>query len=200
MPLLFSKMINPYSAYAVWKITETEQQLIALSHVDPPQMQINKRSEWMVSRILIKYLSDMFELSFKGMDNLPSGKPILKGQRAEISITHSFPIAATMINLRKPCGIDLELERSKMQRVQHKFLHESELQYQDQLDMLSKIWSAKEVVFKVHGEKNLSFKDEISIQFENNEKAIGRILKPGLEEEIVLRYEKVFDYWMCFNL
>jgi hypothetical protein len=93
MPLLLSKKINPYSAYAVWKIAETEAQLLELSHITPPEMQSNKRSEWMVSRILVKYLVELFDLEYHGMDSLPTGKPYLIDQRAEISISHSFPFA-----------------------------------------------------------------------------------------------------------
>lgn len=200
MPLLFSKKINPYSAYAVWKISETEDQLISLCHLEPPAMQPAKRSEWMVTRILTKYLLELFDLEFYGMSSLPSGKPILTDHRTELSITHNFPIAATLINLRRPCGIDIELQREKLFRVQHKFLHDTELTYQNQLENLTKIWSAKEVIFKVHGEKNLSFKNEISVALEDPEKATGKILKNGHEQQISLRYERVMDYWLCYSI
>lgn len=200
MPLLFSKKINPYSAYAVWKITETEHQLVDLCHLTPPEMLPDKRSEWMVSRILIQYLLDSFELPFNGMETLPTGKPILRDSSAQISITHSFPFAATLINLRKNCGIDLESEREKLVKVQRKFLHSSEQAYQGQLPALTKIWCAKEVVFKVHGDKNLSFQHEISVSFESEESAVGRILKPDSSAEIALRFERVLDYWLCYSI
>ena len=200
MPLLFSKKINPSSGYAVWKINETEDQLLEICHSPPPEMLSSKQSEWMVSRILVKYLSKLFDIDYHGMDSLPSGKPILRDQMAEVSITHSFPYAATMIHLHKPCGIDMELGRPKLRRVQHKFLHETERGYADQLDKLMMIWSAKEVVFKVHGEKNLSFKDEIAIELTSDTAGTGKILKPGIERDISLRFETVHDYCLCYSL
>jgi 4'-phosphopantetheinyl transferase len=200
MPLLFSKKINPYSAYAVWKITETEAHLLDLCHTKPPEMQSAKRLEWMVSRILVKYLCELCNLTFNGITNLPTGRPVLINNQAEISITHSFSFAATLINLRKKCGIDIELERQKMLRVQHKFLHNDEQQYQDNLEILTKIWSAKEVIFKVHGRKNLSFKDEVSLKFDSENNATGRILKSQFEMDIPIRYERVLDYWLCYSI
>lgn len=154
----------------------------------------------MVTRILTKYLLELFEMEFHGMKSLSSGKPVLIDQRAELSITHNFPFAATLINLRRPCGIDIELQREKLAHVQHKFLHETELDNRDQLENLTKIWSAKEVIFKVHGEKNLSFKNEISVAMEGHEKATGNILKHGHEQQVSLRYERVLDYWLCYSI
>jgi 4'-phosphopantetheinyl transferase len=200
MPLLLSKMINPYSAYAVWKISETPDQLLTLSKETPPEMHLNKRSEWMVTRILAGYLSNLFELRYRGVENLPSGKPILKDLQAEISITHSFPLAAVLINLRKSCGIDLELRREKLLKVQHKFLHEKESNYQGDTDKLCKIWAAKEVLFKVHGDKRLSFKDEMMIEIGENGRADGLILKDGKETVVPIRFEYVYDYLLCYSI
>jgi 4'-phosphopantetheinyl transferase len=87
-----------------------------------------------------------------------------------------------------------------MLRVQHKFLHNDEQQYQDNLEILTKIWSAKEVIFKVHGRKNLSFKDEVSLKFDSENNATGRILKSQFEMDIPIRYERVLDYWLCYSI
>ena len=194
-------MIHPYSAYAVWKISETPDQLLAITKETPPEMHINKRSEWMVSRILVRYLCGLFDLPYSGMQNLDSGKPILTGLNVEISITHSFPVAAVLINLRRPCGIDMELRRSKLVKVQDKFLHEKESQYKDDLEQLCRIWSAKEVLFKVHGEKNLSFKDEMLIEMsEKPDAAEGLILKDGKETLVPIRYEQLFNYLLCYSI
>lgn len=193
-------MINPYSAYAVWKISETPDQLLQLTQETPPEMHINKKSEWMVSRILVRYLCGRFEVPYMGMLNLETGKPVLKNHQAEISITHSFPFAAVMINLRRTCGIDLELRRSKLLVVQEKFLHESEAQYKNDLSKLCQIWSAKEVLFKVHGEKNLSFKDEMKVSLKPDGIGEGVIIKDGKETQIPLRFEDLYDYLLCYSI
>ncbi|MFT4737684.1 MAG: 4'-phosphopantetheinyl transferase [Cyclobacteriaceae bacterium] len=200
MPLLLSKKINPFSCYAVWNISETENQLEQLIHEDIPVMRPDKRSEWIVTRILARYLSELFDKTYQGVAALDSGKPYLIGQSCEISITHSFPMAAVMINLRKACGIDLELHREKLILVQEKFLHEKEYQHKGDVSALCKIWSGKEAIFKTFGDKNLSFKEELWIEFQTPFRATGHMLKVGKEQKYELCYEQLKEYQLCYNL
>jgi phosphopantetheinyl transferase len=200
MPLLLSKPINTYSSYAIWNISETEQELVKLIQETPPIHLPNKKSEWIVTRILAKYLCDIYDLAYQGVHNLDTGKPVLTNLNAEISITHSFPLAAVLINLNKPCGIDLEWPREKLGKVKSKFLHSSEENYPQDTETLCKIWSAKEVLFKVHGAKNLSFKDQMRIEFEDDWKARGHIMKNGSSESHVIEIEPIYRYLIAFNI
>jgi 4'-phosphopantetheinyl transferase EntD len=198
MPLLLSKQINPYSAYAVWHITETEDQLTGLINETSRHTNPNKKSEWIVTRILIKYLCNLFEVNYNGIENTPVGKPILINSNAEISISHSFPMAACLINVRKPCGIDIELPRQKLTYVKKKFLNPQE--NSDKLGDLTKIWTAKEVLFKVYGDKELSFKNEMLIKFKTEERATGLILKNGLESSHEIMFESLFNYTLAYSI
>ncbi|MDH5610742.1 MAG: 4'-phosphopantetheinyl transferase superfamily protein [Cyclobacteriaceae bacterium] len=200
MPLLLSKPINSHSAYAVWNITETEDQLLDKTHETPPDIISRKKSEWIVSRILIRYLCHQFDLPYEGVENLASGKPILRAGGAEISITHSYPMAAALINLKKPCGIDLEWPRQKFIKVKEKFLHQSELPFEGDIPSLCKIWAAKEVLFKIHGEKNLSLRHEMLIRFTSDHTAEGNILKTGQEETHQLEIEEIARYLLVFSV
>ena len=200
MPLLLSKQVSPYSAYAVWHITETEQQLLELIEEEPRPSHPNKKSEWIVTRILVKYLSDLFEVNYSGVDNLSSGKPILLNQKAEISISHSFPMASAMINLRKPCGIDLELPREKLKKVKSKFLNEKENNAEYDILQLCKFWTAKEVLFKVYGDRALSFKNHMVVKLEDEWKATGMILKNSYEARYTIHFEPLNDYLMAFSV
>jgi len=198
MPLLLSKQINPYSAYAVWHITETEDQLKDLTNENPRHTNPNKKSEWIVTRILIKYLCNLFEVSYQGIENTPVGKPILINSKAEISISHSFPLAACLINVRKPCGIDIELPRQKLTYVKKKFLNPNE--NSEKLEDLTKIWTAKEVLFKVHGDKELSFKNEMLVKFKSEQRATGLILKKGFESSYEIMFESLFNYTLAYSI
>lgn len=200
MPLLLSKQINPYSAYAVWHITETEQQLSEKIEEVPRPSHPNRKSEWIVTRILVKYLTEIFDLTYQGVANLESGKPVLSGQRAEISISHSFPMAAVLINLRKPCGIDLELPREKLQIVRSKFLNDSENAETYDLIDLCKFWTAKEVLFKVYGDKALSFKNHMLIEMDEDWKATGLILKNSFEARYTIHFETLNKYLLAFSV
>lgn len=199
MPLLLSKKIDPYSAYAAWHITETEGQLTALLQESSNHTNPNKKSEWIVARILVKYLCDLFEIPFHGIASLPSGKPVLIDHKAGISISHSFPVAACMINLRRSCGIDIEIPRQKLTRVAKRFLREDE-NYGKDLETLCKYWSAKEVLIKVHGDKRLALKEHLKVSFQNETDAEGMILKDGFEANYQIRFEKLFNYIVAYSI
>lgn len=201
MPLLLSKQIDTYSAYAVWNIQE---ELTVLPFLSPETIPENlspvRRAEWIVGRILVKSLCDTFSIAFKGIQKAESGKPFLTDNPdVNISISHSFPIAAAMIHLKKPCGIDMEQPRQKHATVKMKYLHPSEMQYKDDLNRLCTIWCAKEVIYKIFGRKFLSLKDEIKVSIISDELIKGEILKKGQESTHEIHYEWVKDYLLAFG-
>ena len=199
MPILLSKKINEHSAYAIWHITETEEQLLQLISETPPNGVPDKRSEWIVTRILVQYLCQSFKLTYEGVSRLPSGKPTLNNSKAEISISHSFPLAGALINLNESCGIDIEWPREKLIKVQSKYLNERENEYAGNEELLCKVWACKEVLFKVHGRKNLSLKNEIDIQLTGDNKAVGKITKPDFQQDYKIGLEPIFNYWIAYN-
>lgn len=201
MPLLLSKQIDAFSAYAVWNIQE---ELTALPFLSPEKIPENlspvRRAEWIVGRILVKSLCEIFDLGFNGIKKEPSGKPFLSGHPdIHISISHSFPIAAAMLHLKKPCGIDMEQPRTKHETVKLKYLHPSELQFQNDLKKLCTIWCAKEVIYKIFGRKFLSLKDEIRVSFISDTLIKGEILKKGKESTHEIHYEWVKEYLLAFG-
>ncbi len=200
MPILLSKPINSFSSYAIWKISETEAQLLEKIDETPPVAQPNKRSEWIVTRILIKHLCKIYGIEYQGIDRLDSGKPILVGSDAEISITHSFPLAAALINLRNPCGIDLEWPRQKLALVARKFLNKQEEKYTKDLEALCKVWVAKEVLFKIYGNKYLSLKNELSVEFQDDWSIKGKINKNGSSGNYDIAIEPINNYLLAYNI
>ena len=200
MPLLLNKQIDEDSAYAVWNIQETFLELPYLSPEPfPAELNPVRQAEWIIGRILVKSLCEKFQIKYQGIDKHTEGKPFLNGTNAHISISHSFPIAAAMIHLKKPCGIDMERPRDKHIIVQHKYLHASELEFEDQLKQLCAIWCAKEVIYKIFGRKFLSLKDEIKVTFQTDDIMTGEILKPGYEDTHEIHYEWVKEYLLAYG-
>lgn len=199
MPLLLSKKIDEFSAYAVWNIQEelTELPKIACDKI-PPNLNPIKEAEWIVSRVLAREVCNIFEIPFKGVGKEPTGKPFLIGSDVNISISHSFPIAGVMIHLNQSCGIDLELPREKLTTVQNKYLHPSEFESKDNLEELCKIWSSKEVIYKIFNKRNLSFKKDVQILLEEN-KGIGNILRKDEETSFEIHYEWVKNYLIAYG-
>lgn len=200
MPLLLNKQIDQSSAYAVWNIQETFLELPYLSPEPfPADLNPVRQAEWIVGRILVKSLCEKFDIEFQGIGKEDTGKPFLNGSDVNISISHSFPIAAAMIHLDKPCGIDMERPRDKHNYVKMKYLHASEMEFKDDLQKLCTIWCAKEVIYKIFGRKFLSLKDEIKVVFESENQIKGEILKLGHESIHDLHYEWVKEYLLAFG-
>lgn len=201
MPILLSKPISSHSAYAIWNIQETNQMLLDLTREEPPaNLHPTRLAEWIVGRILVESLCLQFNMKYQGIASHETGKPYLVGHAAEISISHSFPMAAAMIHLEKSCGIDLERARKKLISIQDKFLNDSEQIYANDVDKLCAIWCGKEVLYKIYGRKKLSMKDETSITFESDDVLIGSIHKPDLEAQYRIHYEPVKNYYLAYSL
>ncbi|WP_258100718.1 4'-phosphopantetheinyl transferase family protein [Marinoscillum pacificum] len=201
MPLLLSKQISPCAAYAVWNIQETNQVLLSMVDEEiPTNMNPTRLAEWIVGRILIKSLCAQFGIDYQGVAARETGKPHLIGTDVEISISHSFPMAAAMIHKESPCGIDLERMRSKLIRIQDKFVNDTETAYLNNLEKLCAIWCGKEALYKIYGRKKLSMKDETFIEFESDEIMNGLIKKDGDEQRYRIHYEAVKDYYLAYSI
>ena len=201
MPLLLSKPIHETAAYAVWNIQETNQMLLdSIDEETPSDLHPTKLAEWIVGRILIKGLATQFDIPYQGVGKHDTGKPFIKGSDAEISISNSFPMAAAIIDLTKPCGIDLERTRSKLMRISHKFINESEKQYANDLGKLCAIWCGKEVLYKIHGRKKLSMKGDTSIEFVSDDVMTGHIHSGPFQSSHRIHYEPVKDFYLAYSL
>ena len=199
MPLLFSKRISNVLSYAIWKISETYSELKEI-HSDPPPDFSNskKKSEWLATRILVKLLCQKFYIAYRGIKKNNNGKPFLKNSNAQISISHSYPFGAAMINLDKTCGVDLEYPRKQLNTVKHKFLNDMELIYQNDTTALCKIWASKEAVYKKLGIKHLNFKEDIQLSLGDNA-AIATIIKNNEKTMVYLSIDKVNDYFLVYS-
>ena len=58
----------------------------------------------------------------------------------------------------------IETERAQIHRIAHKFLHESEATWASgDGEKLTKIWTAKEALYKLHGRTQLIFAEQLVI-------------------------------------
>ena len=91
---------------------------------------------------------------------------------------------AIIINISENTGIDIELVRDKVLKIQHKFLNKKELLFaKDNVEKLITIWAAKEAMYKVYGLKELDFITNLFVEdfdgaiiFGKIEKAVCRIV------------------------
>lgn len=159
-----------------------------------------RQAEWMIGRILIQSLCSLFDIKYRGVLVDETGKPFLKGSSAHISISHSFPMAAAMINLHSPCGIDLERKREKLITIQDKFVNQDEVFALNDLDKLCAIWCGKEVLYKIYGRRQLSMKDDTTISFDSDQLMIGVIHKEQGDIRYMIKFEPVKDFYLAYNI
>ena len=91
------------------------------------------------------------------------GKPFLIDGR-HVSITH-FGNTTALVLAPFPVGLDGETPDERLLRVRHRFLHADEKRFYDtqRLDVLVRLWTAKEAVYKWGGHPGLSFAKDIFI-------------------------------------
>ena len=199
MPLFLTKKINKVSTYAVWNITETATDLSLLAGFSAPYRNDKKKCEWLATRLLVMHLVALFKIRYAGIGKTAKGKPFLLGHKANISISHSFPMAAAMIHLDAPCGIDIELPKSKLVNIQSKILHKSEYQHKNNIINLCKIWLTKEVMIKICGQTQLSFKKEVKTEFINDHQILGQIMSDEIKEHHTIGITPIFNYLLAFS-
>lgn len=183
-------------AWALWKITEDEASLAekinAFGEISETITNPNKRLEWLAGRVLVKEVMESMDLSFRGITKDQYGKPFPMGYDYHLSLSHSYPYVATLVDKIESAGIDLEQPKEKLFRIAHRIFHPDELR--DAGNNLTKhciYWCAKETLIKVHGRKDLVFAEQIIVEpFRLNDKGDlrGRIITGGTETVISLHY------------
>lgn len=205
MPLIKIQNTGKQSAWALWFISEEEQELTAISEEQPDATIINsiKRLEWLAGRVLLRQLAEHVGLAYQGTIKDEFGKPFLKNLPHHISLSHSFPYVAAQIDLNQEIGIDLEQPKSKLLAIAHRILSPTEL-----LDAGSDVikhcvyWCAKETMYKVYGKKGLHFSDQLQVKpFElvNAGDINGRISANGSSQDLTMTYLIQPDYVLVYT-
>lgn len=168
MPLYKTITVQPGTTVYIWKIEESYDFLAAPVTLKPSNAE---RVAGMKSEIHRRgFLSIRHLLALAGYtdDDLiydENGKPHLNDGKF-ISITHSFDHTGIIVS-NQHVGIDIEMERSKILRIAHKFTPIKEyrtLANEDALvRKLSLVWCAKESLYKLYEQKGLSFLQHIVV-------------------------------------
>jgi len=172
MPIVYRKNIDEQTSLAVWKIEETEEQLLAGLQLKQHELDViaslsnGKRAlHWLSTRLLLRTMLNTADYIDCQMDD--HGKPYLVNSDTHISLSHSYDYAAVIISKDKKVGIDIELIKHKIKSIKHKFLSDVELaqkQIGDNTNGLYVSWCAKEAIYKWNGRKGLEFKQHIHIK------------------------------------
>ena len=164
MPLLQTIPIDQDACAYLWEVTESESFLAkdvllnAHSHARLQAMksELHRRAFLSVRHLLALVGYTDLELYYDAM-----GKPHLK-DGCYVSISHSFSVTALVIHKNIPVGIDVEMQRSKILKIAHKFTPFIPLAAKD-ISLLTHVWACKESVYKIASQAGLSFLHHIEV-------------------------------------
>lgn len=206
MPL--EKLIdNTESAWAIWKITESESQLAdEINSIDRvPESVTNsfKRLEYLAGRIIIKKLLENWSLHYEGLIKNEFGKPFLKNLPFHISVSHSYPYVAAVVNKKNLVGIDLEQPKEKLLRVGPRILNQQEL-HDAGTDTVKHCiyWCSKEALIKIYGKKDLTLAKNLAVEpFLRQKQGLitGRIIVGSNETLVKLHYHVSDNFVVVLN-
>lgn len=189
------------SEYSIIKSGSTDIHLLRFEPFDPIS-EINKltrdelerlntfnsesrRMEFVATRILRHQV-----FGFEHIHYDTHGAPFIEGE-GYISISHTHRYVGIAMNKEHTVGLDLETHRSTIANVQHKFLNDHEKNVFNIASYLevTKIWSAKEALYKLAGRKKIIFKTELLLD-KVNDQWKGKIINP---DEIISVDLDIFD-------
>ena len=132
----------------------------------------NRQREFIASRILKHRV-----FGFRYIEYTENGAPYIK-DHGYISISHCKGVVGLAYNNRHKVGLDLEVERPNIQKLGAKFLSDKERSVFDTKNnkVLTKIWSAKECLYKLAGRKKIIFKTELLLDMNQDSEWIGTII------------------------
>lgn len=211
MALVYLRELNNQTKFAIWKIEESAEELLSKLQLNEDeqkklcQLSKGKRTlHWLATRVLLRYL-----LQTDQYINCPSdanGKPYLPDFPYKISLTHSFEYAGVMLSTKGECGMDLELVMDKVVRIKEKFLKPEELtfiQSEKQVLQLYACWCAKEAVYKLQGNKGVSFLEDMTIKpFHYKPQGVMQLdlTKNGTSITYQVYYEEFQNYMLGFSI
>ena len=198
MALYLKKELENEATIAVWKITETEQELIELSSTPSDEME---EISYISSEALRKQrlavralLNELFEDKVY-LSHHENGKPYLENMATNISITHTNEYVAVILHEEEEVGIDIECQDRDFSTVEKKALSEDEIDDLDEdrkNEQLAIYWCAKEAIFKRVSAFRVDFAEQIEVEkFRprgEGELEATFIHKDGYEEEFELEY------------
>ncbi|MEJ7647135.1 MAG: 4'-phosphopantetheinyl transferase superfamily protein [Chryseolinea sp.] len=194
-------------AWALWCITEDETSLVTqlggIEEITPTITNGNKRLEWLAGRLLVSSVFLSMSLKFQGLTKDPYGKPSPIGCDHHVSLSHSFPYVAALVDHQGPVGIDLEQPKEKLFRIASRVLHPIELA--DAGNELKKhciYWCAKEALIKIYGKKDLTLAENLRIDpfhLAGEGDVRGRIIVSNRETIIPLHYFVFPNFVMVLN-
>ena len=203
MPLYLKKELDDKTRIGIWQVSETEEELKAMSSVPSDEMEeisyIRSESLRRQKLAVRALLDEMFEEKVY-LSHHDNGKPYIENCVTNISITHTEKYVAVILNDNEDVGIDIESLSRDFSSVEKKALSEDEIEDLEEDEkrngQLAIYWCAKEAIYKMLGQYDVNFAEQIEVE-KFRPKKDGELEatfedEDGFEEEFDLEYI-IFD-------
>jgi phosphopantetheinyl transferase len=204
VPIFFQQQINETTRLGVWKIEETEDFFKGNVPHHRDVTHPHKRLQHLAGRFLLQYLFPDFPYNL--IQIADTRKPFLPNEQYHFSISHCGDYAAAIVSRKHRVGIDVEIPTAKILNIASKFLSEKEKQEfaismkTVNFQLVTKLWSAKEAVFKWYGDGGVDFKEHTQLFNLQTEKETIDCYFAKTESELIVHYrllEEVALAWVC---
>lgn len=211
MPVFRTIEVSENRHVCIWHVNEGFDELLHKLNPNEADLALvksfkhnKKQLEWLAGRLTLKHLCTALGLAYNGIKKDEHGKPTLRNHAHEISLSHSFPYVAAIIDKKLPVGIDLEQPREKIIRIAHKFLSDQELGYfENNITKLNMAWCAKEALYKIYGKRGLIFNEHLVLDpyvVAPEVLITGSIIVNDNKESYKLRCEVGDKYILAYNI
>ena len=200
MALFLTKDLDDdaHSRLGVWQITESEEELRALTSIPNDELEeisFIKSESLRRQKLAVRALLDVMFEDKVYLSHHDNGKPYIENNATNISITHTEKYVAVILNDIDEVGIDCESLDRDFSAVEKKALSEDEIDSLDddrRNEQLAIFWCAKEAVYKKLSQYGVDFAEQIEVEdFRprgEGELEATFIHKDGYEEEFDLEY------------
>ncbi|MBT4221567.1 MAG: 4'-phosphopantetheinyl transferase superfamily protein [Flavobacteriaceae bacterium] len=201
MPFLKEFIINEKTKIKLWKVITGELNPEELNNDDKELLKLKKsnilREQFLATRKVLALENTDYKITYD-----INGKPSLN-TNSNISISHSYEIAAIAISDNSKIGLDIQLNGNKIFNIQHKFLNPSEklnIGENPSLIILTMIWTSKESIYKAIGLKGTSLSNNIIIDkvVEKDKTGIGYYINGTEKVKFDLKFFYIDEYTICY--
>lgn len=209
MALVYLRELDNDTRFAIWRIEESSEDLLSRlqlnerEHTILSKLNKGKRTlHWLSTRVLLRNMLDT-----PGYIDCPSdehGKPYLANFPYKISLTHSYDYVSVMMSKNREVGIDLELIKPKILRIASKFMKDEELEFihpDHEILQLYACWCAKEAVYKLQGNRGVSFRENMTIQpfdYQNQGVMFLQLQSETRHQTFRVHYERFQEYMLGY--
>ena len=204
MPI-FKEIISEQTQILIWKYSEEEKFSADLISDEKEFENLKQKSpkrliEKQMVRHMLKKIMPNHKIRYH-----ENGQPYLEPFDKFVSVSHSFPYAVLAISEKK-IGVDIEQVKDRIDKIKHKFLHPTEIDWlsraESGIEHLTAIWCIKEALFKIHSSKQWSFKefyvvDEFSLDKFSQIKC--KVFDKDREDKFLAYLEKIENYYLAIT-